>query len=180
MLADRIDSARLAELAMSRSEQAGHLGPEQLPRLEALLAQGSAAGLDVSVTFAPGEQGLAQLELAVHGDLQLVCQRCLGPLAWPVALTASLTVVANESEADSLEDPFESVVMDADGLRLDQLAEDEVLAAVPLAPRHQTGADCSAPGAPDKTEQELEGGTSRPFAELGAMLKAGQQRPEQD
>lgn len=180
MLADRIDRARLAELAIHRSKQAGHLDSAQLPRLGALLQQGSAGRLELSVAFAPAETGLAQVELSVQGDLQLVCQRCLAPLDWRVAVTASLTVVADERDAEALEDPFESVVMGADGLRLGRLAEDEVLAAVPLAPRHEAGADCSAPGASGKTEQKLEGGTSRPFADLGARLKAGQGRTNQD
>ena len=176
MLADRIDSVQLADLATRHTAQSDQLGPRRLPRLASLLAAGEGQGLDVGVRFAPDPSGLARLELAVNGEVQLVCQRCLAPMAWPVALEASLTVVASEQEAEGLEDPFEAIVMDPDGLCLDRIIEDEVLAAVPLAPRHEAGDGCR-PAAPlTSAEQEQAGGVSRPFADLGALLKADQRR----
>lgn len=178
MFADRIDRARLEELAVRQATQAGHLGGEQLPRLAVLTAEGTSPALEVTVEFAPAEIGLARLELSVRGRLQLVCQRCLGPLDWPVELEVSLAVVVDDSETGLLEDPFESVVLPADGLRVDRLAEDEVLAAVPLAPRHGPEAACSEPSQLGGNKQEDAGDSSRPFAELAAMLKAGQRRTD--
>jgi uncharacterized protein len=178
MLADRIDSVRLEELAVRQATQAGQLGRDQLPRLAVLLAEGTLPDLEAAVTFAPAEHGLARLELSLRGRLQLVCQRCLGPVDWPVELNASLTVVADDSEAALLEDPFESLVLAADGLRLEQIVEDEVLAAVPLAPRHGPEAACSGPAQVGGNGQESADETNRPFADLAAMLKAGQRRTD--
>lgn len=178
MLADRIDGARLKELAVSQATQAGQLGIDQLPRLAALLAEGDAPLIDVAAAFAPAEHGLARLELSLRGQLRLVCQRCLGPVDWPVELEASLTVVADDGETGMLEDPFESVVLPEDGLRIDQIAEDEVLAAVPLAPRHGPEAACSGPAQVGGSRQGDADDTTRPFAELAAMLKAGQRQAD--
>ncbi len=178
MFADRIDSVRLEELAVRHATQAERFGREQLPRLAALMADGASPALDVAVEFVPVDNGLARVDLSLRGQLQLVCQRCLGPLDWPVALEASLTVVGDDSETGLLEDPFESVIMPADGLRVAGLAEDEVLAAVPLAPRHGPEAACSGPAHVDGNEREDAGGASRPFAELAAMLKAGQRQTD--
>lgn len=178
MLADCIDSTRLKELAAGQATQAGQLGIEQLPRLAALLAEGDPPLIDVAVAFALAEHGLARLELSLRGQLRLVCQRCLGPVDWPVELEASLTVVADDGESGMLEDPFESVVLPEDGLRLDQIAEDEVLAAVPLAPRHRPEAACSGPAQVGGSRQGDADDTSRPFAELAAMLKAGHRQAD--
>lgn len=176
MLADRIDSVQLAELATRRSTQSDQLGPKRLPRLGRLMAGDHQPGLDVTVIFEPDPSGLARLVLSLSGTLQLVCQRCLAPMAWPVQIASSLTVVATESDADGLEDPFEVVVMDAESLSMDRIIEDEVLAAVPLAPRHEEDAECDAPGPLAGAEELPAGGTSRPFADLEAILKAGRRR----
>ncbi|UCG72157.1 MAG: DUF177 domain-containing protein [Chromatiales bacterium] len=163
---------------MRQATWTGQLGRSELPRLASLLAEGAAPALEATVRFAPVESGLAQINLSLRGHVQLVCQRCLGPLDWAVALDVSLTVVADESDTGRLEDPFESVVLPADGLHLDQLAEDEVLAAVPLAPRHGPDAACSGPAQLGADERDEPGGASRPFADLAAMLKTGQRRSD--
>jgi uncharacterized protein len=174
MLADRIDSGQLAELAARHATWAGHLTTAQLPRVAALLATGTSPQLDVTVTFAPAECGAACLGLLVRGDFELICQRCLDPIEWQAKLSPNLTVLADENDAQFLEDPFESVLMDAEGLRLAQIVEDEVLAAVPLAPMHSRGSECRAPrpGMPQAGDDAAS--TSRPFAGLAAIMKAGQ------
>ena len=178
MLADRIDSGQLVELAARHATYTGSLETAQLPRLAALRAAGDDACLDVTVSFAPTEHGLARLDMTLQGDLHLVCQRCLEPLAWTVRLQAGLAVLASEDDAQYLEDPFESVVMESGGLQLARIAEDEVLASVPLAPVHEAEPACHAPAEADRKGGDAAGGSSRPFAGLAEMLKAGQRQTD--
>ena len=52
-------------------------------------------------------------------------------------MEVALTAVTSEARADELADPFDSVLLDDDGgLPLRVAVEDEILAALPLAPRH--------------------------------------------
>ena len=82
------------------------------------------------------------LKLRVDGEISLQCQRCLGRLRYSVSVGSTLLVLTPgaSSEADEIDD--------LDGVPADPhtdvraLVEDEVLLAVPYAPRHPEG-QCS-------------------------------------
>jgi len=77
-----------------------------------------------------------RLQLTVEGLINLKCQRCLGSLAYPVAVESSLLVLTGGAGGETAE------LDELDGIPADQhtdvwaLVEDEVLLAIPLAPRH--------------------------------------------
>jgi uncharacterized protein len=77
-----------------------------------------------------------RLQLAVEGSINLRCQRCLGSLAYPVAVQANLLVLAQQAGGETAE------IDDLDGVPADahadvwSLVEDEILLAIPFAPRH--------------------------------------------
>ncbi|WP_281048399.1 YceD family protein [Thauera sp. GDN1] len=103
-----------------------------------------------------------RLRLQVEGTLDLRCQRCLGGLEWPLRIDTLLQPVRSGQPIpeDELEDD-EVDAIEIDG-ELDVLAllEDEVLLALPIAPRHQV---CEAP--------KPQGGVSEesPFAALASL-----------
>jgi uncharacterized protein len=177
MLADRIDRGQLAEMAARQATCSGHLTTAELPRLAALLAAEEPATIAVSARFATADAGVAQLTMHVEGRLRLTCQRCLEPVDWTGRLSAVLTVVAEETDAERLEDSFDCVVLDAGFLQLSQVAEDELLAAIPLAPVHAGSERCKAPGGAEPEDFDA-GGKSRPFAGLAELIKAGRQQVE--
>jgi uncharacterized protein len=84
-----------------------------------------------------------RLNLAVEGEINLRCQRCLGSFAYPVAVESSLLVLTGNAGGETAE------IDDLDGIPADPhtevraLIEDEVLLAIPIAPRHPEGL-CSA------------------------------------
>jgi len=168
MLPRCISPAELAELAAHRAVLAGALPLGGLDRLRDLLAGPTAvdASLQVRLEFRQAQDGRPALRLGVEGALCLVCQRCLGPVRWPLELEADLTVLAVEDEADSLVDPFDSVVIGEAGLVLAQVVEDEILAAMPMVPSHAPGEECGADFVQGATETERH----RPFAELRGLL----------
>lgn len=173
MLPERIGSAQLAEMAAQGASRVARVRAGDMPRLAGLLA-GDGAGdtLLLEAQFGQGPEGYPQLRLRISGTLGLVCQRCLQRIDWPLAIDASLTIVATEAETASLADPFDCVLLDADGeLALLATAEDEVLAALPLAPVHGEGSGCR-PGraAPAAAASEP---ANRPFAGLDELLGRG-------
>ena len=111
----------------------------------------------------PLEQGRPALRVSVTGRLRLTCQRCLGPLEFELKSEALLVLFAQEAELAGLpvevEGP-ERIVAQREMSVLD-LVEDEVLLAVPYAPRHE---QCS-PRAGD-----VPVAPQRPFAGLRALM----------
>ena len=110
--------------------------------------------------------GKRWLDLAASGSLRLQCQRCLEIMAWPFEISSRLLLVPEGQplpDDDLEEDDWDPVPF---GRQMDLVAvvEDEVLLALPIAPRHEV---CSAPSAADRSD-----GVS-PFAGLGALRDAG-------
>lgn len=88
-----------------------------------------------------GEQrsnGDAFLTFDVSADLVLQCQRCLEPMPFPVAFRGHFLLVApgriwpEDELADDTFDAIEAV----QSMDLVELLEQEVLLALPIAPRH--------------------------------------------
>jgi uncharacterized protein len=150
------------EFARSGSRQSGDCAAKDFRRLlEALYA--SEGTIHYELQGLPQELGRPALRLSVAGQLQLICQRCLGPLRFDLHSETLLLLFAAEAELAAVpieaEGP-ERIVAGREMPVLD-LVEDEVLLAVPYAPRHEQCSthDGDAPAAPQ-----------RPFAGLRALL----------
>jgi len=95
--------------------------------------------------------------------LQLVCQRCLGALEYPLHIEASLHLAATQAEIDA--DPLEAEgperIVASREMPVRDLVEDEVLLAIPLAPRHE---HCGGGAAQAPRERQS------PFAGLRGMV----------
>ena len=83
-----------------------------------------------------------RLHLTVTRRIDLQCQRCLGKLAFPLSTRTNLLVLTEDAGGDTGE--LEDLDGVPAGAAIDvwSLVEDEVLLALPLAPRHAEG-DCS-------------------------------------
>lgn len=106
------------------------------------------------------------LVLEVEADPVLQCQRCLQSISWPISLETRFLLVppGREMPDEGLEeDDFDPIRAERD---LDVLAfvEDELLLALPIAPRHE---ECETPdlrGADD---------SASPFAALAKLRGTG-------
>jgi uncharacterized protein len=108
------------------------------------------------------EDGKSYLHLSVAGELLLRCQRCLEKMAWRLRVDSRLQLVGNLQDLpteDLIEEASDPIVAQSE-LALLPLVEDEVLLALPIAPRHETCA-LPAPGR-DRGEQS-------PFAQLAKI-----------
>jgi uncharacterized protein len=88
-------------------------------------------------------EGKPRLALVVSGRLVLRCQRCLEGLDWELALEAALLPVRARQgfpEDDLENDEVDAFEVEGDGeFDVLSLVEDEIILALPIAPRH---ADC--------------------------------------
>lgn len=143
-----------AQFALSRFE-----------RLADLLLERS--GLcTVRLAGAIDQQQRAWLDLQVQAQLVLCCQHCLGSLPWSLSCSSRLLLLrpGEHDEDEALAEDSYDVIEVADGLDLMQLAEEEILLALPIAPRHEN--DCLLPEGAGRTAKES------PFAVLDALRSA--------
>ena len=152
----------LFEFARRHLDASGTVSLADLPRIDtpdrsttlAWSATGSTAG----------RHGTLRLDLTIHGDVVLTCQRCLQPLRETLALRSKCLIAADEMAADALDQDDEyDVVVGSDAFEIDALIEDEVILALPIAPRH---AVC-----PDGTTDASTVIRPSPFAALAALKK---------
>lgn len=107
-----------------------------------------------------------RLVVSASSMLVLRCQRCLEPMRLPLRVQSVLQLVrpgqAIPDEELEIEE-FDAIEATPD---MDALAivEDEIVLAVPIAPRHE---DCDVPRPSDGAEKES------PFAALAKLRKSG-------
>lgn len=117
----------------------------------------------------PVSGGAPQLRLHLQASttVTLQCQRCLQPLAQPLAVDRVFRFVDDEEEAARLDEESEDedVLCTPGSLDLPALIEDELILALPIVPRHEV---CPEP-LPLAVEAEDE--APNPFAALAALRK---------
>lgn len=105
-----------------------------------------------SISGYVNELGYPALTLSVSGKVNLICQRCLTGLPFDVQSESVIILAENEEAADKLdallEDDDVDVIVGSASFDIKYLIEDEVLLALPLAPKH---AEC-----PDQVSQDQE------------------------
>lgn len=150
------------EFARSGSKLSGDWPAKEFRRLREGLRAGDGV-LRYELEGLPQDQGRPALRLRVEGKLQLICQRCLGALPFELRSESLLLLYAHEADLAALpvdaEGP-ESIVAEK-SMPVLELVEDEVLLALPYAPRHE---QCRP------REGEVPDAQQRPFAGLRALM----------
>lgn len=122
----------------------------------------------------PGGEAELWLALQARTSAWLTCQRCLQPVEVPLALDRRLRFVRGEAAAEALDAEIEDDVLALTrSLDLRELAEDELLLALPLVPRH---AVCPQPLPMAAEADTLDGEVPEkpnPFAVLQSLKKPG-------
>lgn len=115
------------------------------------------------------------LRLSAQGVVRMRCQRCLGEVAVPLDVDRWIRFVAGAEAAEALDAELEDDVLELQRhSSLRELAEDELLLALPLVPRHEVCPQplpaSSASAEPDESEAAPEV-RPNPFAALAQLKK---------
>jgi uncharacterized protein len=131
--------------------------------------------VDVELLFGIDARRIRYVQGSLKTTLNLVCQRCLQPLAFPLAIEMKLGLVYSEASAQELQEAYDPLIMDQPRLDLWLLVEDELMLALPIVPMHAIG-ECgfdreliTAPGSGPTAASENE--TRRPFENLVDLMK---------
>jgi len=143
-----LQAAAIDGLAFARTAGVlkGRLGLESMPRLVQSGCLG--AVLDFVLGGEINERGRPGLRLALAGSVRLQCQRCLGEVELPLRLEVQLELATDEAGILAAEDDIDRVLAGPD-MSVAALVEEEVILALPMAPKHErcraaAGADTGA------------------------------------
>jgi len=126
------------EFARTDRRLAGKIAIAALKRLQDSLHD-VGGGIDFVIRGGRDERQRPLLIVEVSGVLHLACQRCLGPLEHKLAFENSMLLSsAAELAADADADGPDRIEASAQ-LDVVDLIEDEILLALPYAPRHEVG-----------------------------------------
>jgi uncharacterized protein len=120
------------------------------------------------------EQGRIVAEVTVDAEVSLQCQRCLLPMTMQLAGTSRVALVESEAAGAGVPAELETALAPEGRMRLADLVEEELLLALPPAPRHPEG-HCPGDASEPKAEESVEP-SRRPFASLGELLKSGRSK----
>jgi uncharacterized protein len=158
-LPDRVDCVRLGKEGATLERD---YALAELDRLQDRLAerQGSAHATFAFVMLADGHPGAT---VTVRAAAPLICQRCLRGVTFPLTGSSVIEFVAGEDVEPT--DPQREIFVMQDGwVSLRELAEEELLLALPVVAAHDAPQECGSAPTPvsDRT---------RPFAGLQDLLK---------
>lgn len=150
------------EFARTGSKLQGAWPVADFPRLKDAL-RACSGSVRYELEGLPQAQGRPALRLRLEGTLQLTCQRCLGALELPLGIEVVLQLAASQAEIDA--EPLEAEgperIVAGREMAVHDLIEDELLLALPIAPRHE---HCAARESGEARD------THSPFAGLRGLM----------
>ena len=138
---DKIKPARLVRNRESKKVISGSISADRLETIADVVQEYKIAdGIEVELLFHSNESGQVVLEGGLQTELNVVCQRCLQGMQYPLNSEFSLTLVSGDEQEASDQ---ETLAVDEDGeLDVLQLISDELVMALPVAAVHPIGSEC--------------------------------------
>ena len=119
----------------------GEIELSKLNRLAGLLHD-SSGSVKASLRVQQRGEGWLALQLQYDATVQLLCQRCLEPMAEHLAGQVEIAVV--EPGGAAVPEGYEPVELERGRLKPAELIEDELIVALPLVPKHARVEDCGS------------------------------------
>jgi len=188
-MADKLEARKLPRRAACY--KLGHRGQTlegevplaELPRVCEILGESAReVSLRPVLKFALDEEGHIVVEGNFEASVELVCQRCLEPMTYPVEASFHCAFVASDAVAKRLPAHLEPVMLEPGSSYTDlyNLLEDELLLDLPIAALHDScgavrevpGTECSgASSEVDPAGESTGNAVTRPFQVLSDLLK---------
>ena len=114
----------------------------ELPRVshELATADGDASG---SVRFSRAQPGRRLPTSMSSAQPEVVCQRCMQPMRWPITVKSRIALVSDYDAADRVPEGLEVFLVEADSVSVRDLVDEEILLALPNVARHAEGSECA-------------------------------------
>ncbi len=114
------------------------------------------------------EQNWPMAEVRIRGTVTMTCQRCLDPMRQEIEATTRVALLASEAEADRAPEYLETFLAEDGRVSAAELVAEELLLALPLAPRHEGPAVCRGSS---EAQPAGDADTQHPFADLRSLMQ---------
>ena len=132
-LPESVDPWRSADLQKRFS---GQLALSMFPRLASSLTS-SKGVVDYSLEFKRITRRRVAISGTLRSQLSIECQRCMGPMQYPLDVSFELVVTGGLEEAKLLAESVDSlVVVEDEGVSPLDILEDELILVLPLVAMH--------------------------------------------
>ncbi|NIP71652.1 MAG: DNA-binding protein [Gammaproteobacteria bacterium] len=152
-------------LAREGRQLAGRLPLASMQRLGPYL-HGTEGEVEVELAFGIDVVGITYVRGSARARVELVCQRCLEPMAAELEAQFALGVVASEREGEQLPETYEPLVAGDEPIQLAGVIEDELILAMPIIARHRLEECPASERASASVSGPEAGADSHPFAIL--------------
>jgi uncharacterized protein len=172
------DRSKLRDVSVLADE--GAVVPVEIPvcELPRLLPELTAdAGMARGELSFSREHGEPVADVTLEVTVTLTCQRCMQPMSQHVMTTSRVWLPADEAAAARLPADLETMLAPEGRARMTDIVGEELLLALPLAPRHEDENECGVRIAQLTDGEPAEDSPRRPFAGL-AQLMGGNSGPE--
>ncbi|MBS0287838.1 MAG: DUF177 domain-containing protein [Proteobacteria bacterium] len=91
----------------------------------------------VNLLFSMDADGLCAITGELSADLEVICQRCLAPMIYPLRAEISVSPVVSDSQAENLPTRYEPLWVPTGEINVAEWIAEEIHLALPLAPSHE-------------------------------------------
>lgn len=114
----------------------GQLLLRDLPRLQEIADQKNNQA-EINLQLGQDASRIYFISGKIKTTVNLICQRCIAPMSYEVDFSFLLSPVVSEERAKNLPDKYEPVFMQDESIAVYDMIEDEILLALPMAPKHE-------------------------------------------
>lgn len=107
-------------------------------RLRDMVESGEGS-FDIELHFRVDEQKLRRIDGSVQGSVQVLCQRCLQPMAVAIDSSFAVAAVWSDDEAQHLPRDIDPYIVGEEPQDLRELIEDELIISLPYISYHDSG-----------------------------------------
>lgn len=148
----------------------GEIALHLMPRLAEMLVD-TEGRVKVALEFDRDPQRLRILKGALNATVNLVCQRCLQPVAQVIESEFTLGIVFNDEQAQNLPRSYEPLLVEDEKLVVLDVVEEELILSLPMFAYHD---NCEMEGhqqdqESDVAAEELEEKKPNPFEVLSGL-----------
>lgn len=151
--------ADLRKLAKREAHFNVHLNAANLPRFAGAIYEGKGF-VEAELHFGVNEEYLRYIQGKVYSEVEMVCQRCMEPVAVAISSDINLGIVSDEDKGRQLPKSMDPLIVAEDELMdLNEIVEDELLLSMPFVSYHEPD-ECSG-----KQNYEFSAGETKASAE---------------
>jgi uncharacterized protein len=114
--------------------------------------------------------GWPSAQVALEAEVEMICQRCMRPMRIRLGMESTVLFADTEQAAETAPEGSETFLAAEGSISLAALIGEELLLALPIVPRHESGVQCEPAEGPQPV--------TRPFADLRTLLERAEKRKD--